>query len=938
MTRRPRPLTARTLAAPAPALAYAAALAALAWACCAAHVAWAQRVSLSLDDGGGVYAGEAFLLSVVVTDFARDPEPSVSPLTIAGCDDCRVSLLGVTPQTRHMIQIINGRRSELHEVTYHFQYEVVVPRPGVYHIPEVVATQGALTARSQPVSMEVANVASSPEMSIRMNLPARPLWVGERVEVTLDWLLSAELLQQFQQRNLFSGQLEQQLPNHTFDIPGWRAEGVEVRLPRDTPAPGRGQLRFSFPTRNGDLILPGDFQEVQEGGRAWGRVRFRVELTPLRAGALDLGGASVTAHLPIVRGRRRVNERAKATDGPRALEVRPLPANAPPSFKNAIGLGFSLEAKLDRSVVKVGDPIELQVTVRGDGDLTGLILPPLDGPGGLSPDLFALTSGGMSSELVDEPGKGAGRRFRVPLRAKSAAVKEIPPLPLTFFDPSTGTYRTVHSEPLALSVRDASVVSAQDVVVSPNSPQGATAPKTQPTQANPPAQPSPTGQGAQPSGGAEAAGGGVIGAQSGGPGGVSLVGVDLGLSDPAQTLAVGWQMARVVPWLVGLYGGPLLLAGWLVYRRRSASSRGARAARGEAQARLRRALARASEVVAAEGISEVVGALHAVAAALGRALTAEDRAVMGRLETAAYDPAAARAPLPQALRDEAEALANRWRAQATQSARAGEASKAALWLLGAVALGGALCGVLWGVEARAATLDEARATYQQALAQPDRQGRVQAFSRAQALFAALVEAHPASPALLTDWGHAALGAQDLGAAVLAYRRALALDPAQARAEKGLGFVRAQALPAWAVRQPEPSAWETFLFWHQRMTAAQCLLWGAVAFCAAALLWAPWPSARARALRPAGALPALLWLWLTAASLAAPNADADAVIMQDDVTLRVADSLSAAPAGSQRLPAGAEVTILARRGDWVRLQAPNGQQGWAPAAAIAPVLP
>ena len=61
--------------------------------------------------------------------------------------------------------------------------------------------------------------------------------------------------------------------------------------------------------------------------------------------------------------------------------------------------------------------------------------------------------------------------------------------------------------------------------------------------------------------------------------------------------------------------------------------------------------------------------------------------------------------------------------------------------------------------------------------------------------------------------------------MLAYRRALALDPQQERARKNLEWIRAQALPAWAVEASEGGALDAFLFWHRRMTAAGCLLWG-----------------------------------------------------------------------------------------------------------------
>jgi tetratricopeptide (TPR) repeat protein len=891
----------------------------LALTCLCLPTAAAQSVQVSLQSDDGVYVGEPFRLSIVVSDFDESPEPTISPLTLDGCPDCSVRFLGMTPQVRSMIQIINGRRSEFREVSFMYQYEVIAPRAGTYTLPALVATQGMKSASSRAATLQVQEVESTDEMMIRLDVPQRPLWIGERFEATLDWYVSMEVLKQYQQRDVFSGQIQQQLPTHGFDVPAWRAAGLDVRLPKGVSPPGRGQMRFTFQTQSGELVLPAAYEEVQEGGQAWGRLRFKVEVTPLRAGVMTWEGARVTAQLPVRQGRRMVGVRKKALDKERQLEVKPMPGSAPASFRNAIGSGFSLEAALDRSVVKVGDPIELQLTVRGDADLTGLILPPLDGSGGLSADLFSLSGASPAGELVEEPGKPPARRFRVPLRIRSAAVKEIPPLPFSFFDPATGSYRTVHSEPLALSVRDSAVVSAQDVVVSPNS-AGSAAPSAGNNGSN-----GAGAQGAAPQVGADS----VVVA---GGAGVSLVGVDLGLSDPKGALATAWRLGGVWPWLVGLYGLPLALFGWVSYWGRTASSRGAKGERGAAKARLSKALDKAKAAPAVEVIAEVVGALHGLAAALARPLTAEDRALMGELETAAYDPAAARAPLPEALREQVRARVAGW--EAGDAGRgAGRGGAAALWLIAALAG--------WGAgqarEAYGVTPQEARAAYQQALEEPERGARLQAFARAQSMFSALISEHPDAPGLLTDLGHAALGAQDLGDAVLAYRRALALDPTEGRALKNLAFIREQALPAWAVRPQAPSAVETFLFWHQRMTPAACLLWGAVAFCCAVLLWVPWPRAGARALRPLAVAPALLWVWLTAAGVAAPTPDRDAVVMVDDLPLRVADSASAAQVSERRLPAGAEVTLLERRDGWAKVQAPSGQEGWVPVASVALVI-
>src|SRR5690606_34729281 len=100
-----------------------------------------------------------------------------------------------------------------------------------------------------------------------------------------------------------------------------------------------------------------------------------------------------------------------------------------------------------------------------------------------------------------------------------------------------------------------------------------------------------------------------------------------------------------------------------------------------------------------------------------------------------------------------------------------------------------------------ARLERAIADYEAAQAETDREARLAAFARAERGFASLIEDGTASAALYTNLGHAALQAGRRGEAVLAYRRALLLDPGATTPRQNLAHLRAQ-LPAWV---PRPSS-------------------------------------------------------------------------------------------------------------------------------------
>src|SRR5262249_34920537 len=114
---------------------------------------------------------------------------------------------------------------------------------------------------------------------------------------------------------------------------------------------------------------------------------------------------------------------------------------------------------------------------------------------------------------------------------------------------------------------------------------------------------------------------------------------------------------------------------------------------------------------------------------------------------------------------------------------------------------------------------DARGAYMQALAEGDRDRRTAAFARAEEALGALAADFADRPELLCAWGNAALGAEALGRATLAYRRALRLAPDLGRARRNLDWVRKQA-PEWLPREARAGAIDSLFFWHRTMSVTQ----------------------------------------------------------------------------------------------------------------------
>jgi len=235
-------------------------------------------------------------------------------------------------------------------------------------------------------------------------------------------------------------------------------------------------------------------------------------------------------------------------------------------------------------------------------------------------------------------------------------------------------------------------------------------------------------------------------------------------------------------------------------------------------------------------------------------------------------------------------------------------------------------------------LERAVETYAEAQEIPDRDERVAAFRSAERIFTKLAEQGYESADLYVNTGNAALQAERLGAAVLAYRRALLLDPDHPRALRNLEYARG-LLPEWLPRPAPAGLLDSFFSWHASLSRSERALGAALGFFLACVLAAAGIRFRQGFLRHLSLLPALGWLLLAASVFydSAPSAYSEGVVSAEEVTLRVSDSHLSAPALPRPLPAGAELRVLERRPSWLRVRLAGGRVAWLPADTVTTLV-
>ena len=385
-------------------------------------------------------------------------------------------------------------------------------------------------------------------------------------------------------------------------------------------------------------------------------------------GDLDDSGFGGSLFRDLMGDRRRPASTAlvRASGEPQKLVVNPFPLEGrPESFAGAVGKGFSIDVAADRTVVRVGDPIGLTITLRGAGNIDNASLPPLSADGGMSPDRFRLPAGDMAGTMTEggdgqekpglseKPGFLRTKQFQVSVRVTDESVNEIPTLAYSWFDPESQTYQTTRSKPIALRVMPAKVISAGDVVASPAT-DAARSPAFSKSRA------SSNKSGASSTGGNDST---DVATAPSAPPVFSLSGADLAIEPSAGVVlrnSTGRFSGVVLPAVV--YGVGLLLLAVAVIDRRRRNIDPALTARRKNVRQQQARIAQAAKLPKQQAAEEIAAAVRALLAELPDVARDEAEGVIAACESVAYAPASSGdRGLDAALVQRAQAVAERFR-------------------------------------------------------------------------------------------------------------------------------------------------------------------------------------------------------------------------------------------------------------------------------------
>ena len=383
-----------------------------------------------------------------------------------------------TPSSSSRIMIINGRRTESSSVTYSFQ--VTPRREGTFQIPSFEINTGSGIERTRAVRFAATKSETGDLMFAEIEGNGEKVFVGQPIDSTLKiWIkplvdrtagikLSPSQMWQLMSEQTewggFQSTLEEMAKNRQAvrgrEVLREDNEGVErayylYEIEATIYPKSAGvldsenvQLVYQYPLSIGQSRDPFDsfFEDSPFGGSSLASQFFSRNS--------GFGGRSPFGRSLTVTNARPIVVEPEVTD----IEIAAVPtAGRPADYRGAVGQ-YAIVTQASPKKVKAGDPITLQIGIRGTGPMELVQAPPLHTIASLTND-FKVADESLAGVVRDDI-----KVFSTTIRPRSENVTQIPAIPFSFFDPDTQKFVTVKSDPISVEVDMAETLAIDSIV------------------------------------------------------------------------------------------------------------------------------------------------------------------------------------------------------------------------------------------------------------------------------------------------------------------------------------------------------------------------------------------------------------------------------------------------------------------------------------------
>lgn len=393
--------------------------------------------SITVQAPSHVANGEQFYLRYVINT------TDVKGFRLSGVPDGFDVLMGPSTSTQSSFTMVNGHTSQSSSVTY--TYVLQATKNGTFTIPPARAVVAGANAASQPAKIVVSGQAPQAQQGggrSQQQAPAQRVdRAGSRISgndlfirVTANKkrvheqepvLLTYKVYTQVQLT-----QLEGKMP----DLNGFHTQQVDLPQQK-TLRPERvdGKL-YNTTTWSQYVMFP--------------QMAGKLEIPPLTfKGIVVQEDPNVDPFEAFFNGGSGYVEVKKEIVAPKVeIMVDPLP-NKPANFSGGVGQ-FSIQASLDKTTVKAGDPVSLRFIVNGTGNMKLLKEPEFNLPKDFDKydakvtDKTKLTAQGVSGSMI----------YDILIVPRNKGEYTIPELEFVYFDTTSDSYKTLKTSPMKLTV------------------------------------------------------------------------------------------------------------------------------------------------------------------------------------------------------------------------------------------------------------------------------------------------------------------------------------------------------------------------------------------------------------------------------------------------------------------------------------------------------
>src|SRR5438034_3109 len=356
-----------------------------------------------------------------------------------------------------------SRQFEIHNFTTNssvtYNYTVLPLQAGRFTIPPQTVRAGGKLLKTPELVLNVADSAGR-------SSGARPSRGAQSQPVSARDLLFAELI--VPKKVAYVGEIVPVQIRMGFD------PRIRPRLIEPPEITGQG-----FTAQK--LQQSGQTTETLNG-RPYDVVTYKTAIAAARAGKFEIGPVTAKAQVIVPRARSAPRSRGRSPfdlfdlddpfsdpffsnpfakmgerreveikSEPVALEVKPLPPHAPPSFSGAIG-NFTMTTDAKPKTVQVGDPITVATTISGRGNFDRVNAPVIEDERG-----WHKYPPSSKFKQDDEVGLSGTKTFEMVL-SPNEKKQGLPLLAFSYFDPVKQQYVTLHSEPIPLNVQGGAAV------------------------------------------------------------------------------------------------------------------------------------------------------------------------------------------------------------------------------------------------------------------------------------------------------------------------------------------------------------------------------------------------------------------------------------------------------------------------------------------------